>query len=470
MSFRDPAACLAMAGDRILRPVNRGGQADLEYFLASSAARQLLAEGDIVSTESLSLTEPANAALSTNLFPFQAALLLEHEPIPFQSYPYEWPAEMLHAAATLTIRIARRILPETIGLKDATPFNVLFRGPKPVFVDVLSFEKRDGASPIWLAEAQFVRTFILPLLLYKRYGVPPHQHFVNSREGVPPEDAYAFAGPFTRLSPAFLRWASLPTWLGRANGAAGVNSATIQSKQADLANSQFILRTALRQLDRAVAKLTPRPRSRSSWSRYEGCTHYDERARAAKEDFVARCLDQVGPTSVLDVGCNIGRFSRLAGRKGATVVGIDSDPAVVGQVWRMADAERLNILPLVQSVAMPSPATGWWNRECPSFLDRAAGQFDLVMLLAVVHHLLVTDRIPLDEIVDLAAFLSRRAVLAEYVGPEDEMFRAIARGRDHLHANLNAVLFRESWQRRFRLAASEKIPGTSRELHLFIKS
>src|SRR5207249_3979296 len=109
------------------------------------------------------------------------------------------------------------------------------------------------------------------------------------------------------------------------------------------------------------------------------------------------------------------------------------DPAVVGATWRRARAEQLDLLPLVVDLAQPTPATGWDNREWPGFLERARGQFDAVLMLAVLHHLLVTERVPLPAILALAAALTRDLAIIEFVAPEDPMFRRLARGREGLH-------------------------------------
>ena len=464
VSFRDPSGCLAVAENRVLRAVNAQGRDDCKAFMASEAGRQLLADLDVIPTRSLSLSEDGNHALAQDVFRFQPALLLEHDRIPFSSYPYEWPPEMLHAAGTLTLRIARMLLRNDLGLKDATPFNVLFLGPKPIFIDVLSFERRDGGNPIWLPEAQFVSAFLLPLLVYKHHQIFPHQHFAARRDGIPPEDVFTLTSMFRRFAPSFLRWVSLPTLLGRK----GERPQIVQRKL-DPSKSRFILGYVFRQLEASLKRLAPKRGRRSTWSGYESCTHYDRAASKIKEEFVAVCLDRVRPTRVLDVGCNVGRFSRIAARKGAGVIAIDLDPVVVGEVWHMARQETLDILPLVQNLSVPSPAIGWRNRECPSFLERAERSFQMVFLLAVIHHLLVTDRIPLDEIVELIARLSSDAVVVEYVGPEDDMFRRIARGRERLHAGLTPESFEDAWKRRFELVDSRAIPGTSRKLYLFAK-
>ena len=134
-------------------------------------------------------------------------------------------------------------------------------------------------------------------------------------------------------------------------------------------------------------------------------------------------------------------------------------------LWRRSHDQDLDILPLVVNMARPSPALGWRNRECASFLERARGGFDMVMMLAVLHHLLVSERIPLDEVLDLAAEMTTDYLLIEWVAPEDEMFRRIARGRDHLHAGLNTVAFETACRTRFEILRSIRIGGNHRWLY-----
>jgi hypothetical protein len=172
---------------------------------------------------------------------------------------------------------------------------------------------------------------------------------------------------------------------------------------------------------------------------------------------------------VLDVGANEGFFSALAARCGASVISIDSDPAVVGCIWRLAADRDLDILPLVVDITRPTPSMGWRNRECLSFLDRAQAQFDLVMMLAVIHHMLITERIPLPEILNLAADLSRDCVLIEYVEPGDPMFRSLLRGRDRLYHHLSRDFFEASLAERFVVLESTRIEGLDRWLYLLRK-
>ena len=197
-----------------------------------------------------------------------------------------------------------------------------------------------------------------------------------------------------------------------------------------------------------------------------GSNNYSDNQFAAKERFVTEVLKDFAPRSVLDVGCNVGHFSEISARAGARVVAIDLDSTVVGSVWRRACAQQLDILPLVINLTRPSPALGWLNQECRSFLDRAQGHFDLVLMLALLHHLVVTERVPIDEVLSLAATLTRDLAVIEFVGPEDSMFQRLTRGRGHLHRNLTRNVFEDAAVKYFDILRSQPNETQTRSLYL----
>ena len=473
-SFRDPAGQLFRFSGRIVRAVLPQGAADLDAFLASAAARKFAESGRLVGTESLSAEGLAQAIGATEsqtlLAAFPGAIFLDHERVPFPSFPYEWPPEMLHAAASLTLDLAEALLRENLGLKDGTPYNVLFRGSRPVFVDVLSVERREPGDATWLPYAQFVRTFLLPLAAAENLGLPLDQALLGRRDGLEPEDVYRMCGALRRLRPPFLTLATLPTWLG-ARQDPDDHSVYQKKLHEDPEKARYILGLLFRGLRKSLAKVAPREGKRSAWSEYMAAdNNYSSEHFAAKQSFVEAALKEFQPRRVLDVGANTGHFSALAARSGASVVAVDSDPVVVGEIWRNARGENLDILPLVVNLARPTPATGWRNRECQGFLERARGGFDAVLLLAVIHHMLVTERIPLDEVLALAAELSTGIVIAEYVDPQDSMFRRLTRGRQHLHSDLDQPAFENACRAHFEIARSQQIEGTHRRLYLLRRS
>ena len=473
VSFRDPAGSLFPLNGRILRAVTALGAGDLDAFFASTAAQHFTADKKIAGTRKLHPDEARRVLTDERVRRLYEAIsgdmLVEHERIDFPSFPYEWAPEMLHAAGVLTLDLAEALLTDGMGLKDATPYNVLFRGPEPVFIDVLSFERRDARDPTWLPYAQFVRTFLLPLLANRHFGIALDQILTTRRDGLEPEEVYRWSTWLQRLKPSFLSLVSMPTWLGSKRSA---DDRKIYEKKllSDPEKARYILRSVLRGLRRSLNRLEPQTGSTSSWTNYmDTNNNYTDEHFAAKEKFVAEAMAEFAPRRVLDAGCNTGHFSALAARNGASVVAIDYDPVVLGSLWRQARSEKLDVLPLVVNLTRPTPGTGWRNRESAGFLDRARGHFDAVLMLAVIHHMLVTERIPLAEILELAAELTKDILIVEFIAPTDSMFQRLTRGREELHKDLNHLLFETHCRERFTIVRSQHVDSSSRWLYLLRK-
>jgi hypothetical protein len=247
---------------------------------------------------------------------------------------------------------------------------VLFRGSQPVFIDVPSFEKRAVGDPMWKPYAQFVRTFLLPLLACRTWGDTLAGCFITRRDGLEPEQLFRRCGWLQRLRPPFLGLVTLPAWLSRSGEAQGTYRERLM---ADAAKARFILEMTLKRLPRLLDQTQPRPKRASTWSDYMATHSYNDDAFKLKESFVREALAEARPDWVLDVGANTGHFSALAASAGASVVALDSDVQCVDGIWRRARAQNLDILPLVVDFARSSPALGWRNREQPSFLERARG-------------------------------------------------------------------------------------------------
>ena len=480
-SFRDPAGGVFRHQGRVLRTVKPAFVPEFESFLATRVAREGIDSGRIPKTWRLGPTESAG-------FTREPEAIFEHERVPFPSYPYEWPAEMLHAAAELTLDLASSALEEGFGIKDATPYNVLFRGSAPVFVDLLSFERREPLDPTWMAYGQFVRTFLLPLAAHKYFGMAPGEVLAAHRDGLEPETVYQWLGWWRRLNPPLLGLVSLPRWMARGGSGNGRRRADLyHPKRAGSAEqARFILQGLLRSCRRHLRALSPGTPKQSAWTDYLGHKSlYSAQQLSQKEGFIKQALESgsafargrshlLGGThggsrqTVLDIGANEGHFSFLAARAGASVVAIDSDPAVAGKIWRTAG--DLDVLPLVVNLARPTPSIGWRNRECDSFLERASpqasGGFDMVLMLAVLHHLLVSERIPLEDVLKLASELTRGYAVIEFVAPEDPMFQQIVRGRERLHGDLTVDRFEQAARAHFDVVRAQQIDGLNRWLYL----
>jgi SAM-dependent methyltransferase len=459
LSFRDPDGFVFRSQDRIFRCVFAHAAQNLRAFLPSGIATTWMSESVLAATAVISvdsghdLLPDLREELRKDLP--RHAVILEHEPIPFPNYPYEWPPEMLHAAGNLTVRLARESLDDGFGLKDATPYNIMFDGPRPVFIDILSFEKRDSLDTLWRPYAQFVRSFVYPLLAARYGGVRIDELLLVHRDGIEPQRMLGMLPGWRRWMPPFLAAVTIPALLSRKDRDAG--TAVVQAR--DTQEAKFVMARRLRKAERLLAEVPSRPQAFEYMKsgRIYSETEWDEKQRVITET-----LERYRPVSVLDVGCNIGHFSSLAARMGARVVAIDHDPDAVGVVWKTAVSERLSILPLVVNIARPPGACGWSNAEFAGFLDRARGKFDCVLMLALLHHLLVNERVPLDSIFDLAASLTTRLLIVEYIDPADPQFRSIARGRDALHRDLTADSFEFAARRLFEIAGTQAVTPTRR--------
>ena len=313
-SFRDPAGSLFRYQGRVLRVVNAIGAADLEAFLASPSGQKLMAAGTVVPTRALDAAECRALLADPSVRELYDArggqMILEHERVDFPSFPYEWNAEMLHAAGMLTLDLAQALLADGLGLKDGTPYNILFRGPAPVFIDVLSFERRQPGDATWLPYAQFVRTFLLPLLANQAYGLGLDQILTTRRDGLEPEEVYRWSKPSQRLRPPFFSLVSMPTWLGGKHKQDD-NSIYQKKLMSDPEKARFILDHMLNGLRRTLRRLKPAEGKSSVWSDYMSTNNnYTADHFQAKQRFVGEALAEFPSRSVLDVGCNTGPLQR----------------------------------------------------------------------------------------------------------------------------------------------------------------
>jgi SAM-dependent methyltransferase len=414
-------------------------------MLAEPLIRRWMDEGRLVRTTAVDVAD-----IDAECF--------EHERISFVSHPGEWAPEMLAAAAELTLELSRALLPLGLQLKDATPANILFRGVQPVFVDLPSIVAREPGGCLWNARHQFETTFLLPLIASAEAGLPIAMTLANPVAGLSHEALARILGARRWLKPRLWRTVAMPAAL--ASRAAAKAGSRGSMKVASEQQARFILDRSLAGLSRELQRWTAHlAAGRSHWQAYTATRgHYGGADLEVKRGFVRDAIGVTRPKAVLDIGANTGEFSEIAARH-AEVVAMDIDERSVASIFARARESRPAILPLVGNFGRPTPATGWRNAESDSFLARAAGRFDLVLMLAVVHHLRVTEGVPVSEQFDAVAGITRRHLLVEFVPVTDPMFAAIARGREALYGDCERAAFEAALNGKFAIEKNQALPN-----------
>jgi SAM-dependent methyltransferase len=470
LTFRDPAGQLRLTTTHALRRIHPSAEDAVRDFLASPLRAALERSGDLITS---SIADPSRHACIRS-----GELWLEHPRIDPISYPWEWTAAQWRAAAELTLRVAAQAVDAGWTLKDATPLNVLFAGARPVLVDVLSLERRDSRSTVWLAYGQFVRTFLLPLVAAKHLKWPL-QATLFWRDGYEPTAIARALPPRQLLHPRLLDVVTLASMFESSGGKGDKQTKSRGLSSArDPELARHILRKRIARLEKQIAYAAP-TQTRSQWSEYtQSASHYSAADVEAKQQFVRGVLDSCRPERVLDIGANTGSYSMIAAEAGAQVLALDNDEAAIDALWRTAAEKDLPIAALVANIARPTPAAGWRNKEHLSLLDRLQdrlgdglndrhnGGFDLVLMLAVIHHLILREQVPLKLVGELCASLTRRWLVVEWVPPSDPMYQEWLRGRDDLYGHLSETDLTQALAPFFH-ARLRTILGNQRVLLLF---
>ncbi len=454
-SFRDPLSQVFITDDEVLRGLTAEGLAEFEAVAAAPFFKQLVADGLLIETELLAEgSHPLHGSW---------AGVLRHRRLPVVSYPYEWTFEMLRDAALVQLEVARRAVQAGFSSKDATSFNVAFDGTRPVFIDVGSFEKPRLREP-WPGYRQFCELFLNPLVIQAVAGVAFHPWLRGSINGIGPVDTAAVVPLRRRLRRGLLAHVTLQARSERRHAATATAEIDDTGDKARPGFSRAMVLAQIDSLEKGVRAMRWKAQ-RSTWSEYSERSHYLGDDLPAKDRFVGEAVEASGAELVCDLGANDGRFSKIALAHGAErVVAADVDHLVVDKLYRhLRDIDETRILPLVLDLANPSPGTGWASRERSTFTTRVRP--DLVLCLAVVHHLALSNTVPFDEIVDYLAEFGA-ALVVELPHPEDPMVKILlSRKRPGLFDHYNRDAWERSLERRFTIDERLVLPSGTRTLY-----
>jgi hypothetical protein len=376
--------------------------------------------------------------------------------VPFLSYPYEWPFSMLQDAALLQLDLNRRALAADLTLKDASPYNVQWRGAAPVFIDVGSFERLRPDEP-WAGYRQFCMLFLYPLMLQAYKDLPYHALLRGSLDGIPPAHARAvLSGSGDRFRKGVL--ANVVMHARLEDRYADVSGREVKQQMRRAGFNKELLDATQAKLEKVVRGLEWRP-GETAWTGYGEDNSYDAAAAERKAGFVREAAGRRRSALTWDIGCNDGTYARIAAEEADVVVAFDADHATVDGLYRrLRDERRTDILPLVMSVTDPSPDLGWRGLERASLERR--GRPELALLLAVVHHVCITGNVPVRELLDWVHSLGAVAVI-EFPDRSDPMVQKLLGGkREGANPDYEAAAFERALAERFEIERSAAVSPT----------
>lgn len=412
-SFRDRHARVHVVDDRVIRVFSQDGRRGWDAAVSSGLVEQLNGDALLISS---------SEGVAPDRFGLEGALAVESELIEPITYPSEWSFEMLRDAALLTLDVTDAALARGLELKDASGFNVVFDGCRPVFVDLGSFDA--GYSGHWRGYAQFVDHFLVPLMLTAYRGVPFQSYLRGHLDGIPIAHAARFLTGRSRFRRGVLKHVVLRSMVEGRTREYGA------SERGRLRSGAALPVEVTRRLVAGMRALVERleDRGSSEWEHYGDDVPYSAEDHATKRKIFGEMVEQSGGGALaMDVGANDGTFADLLAEHHQRVLALDIDERAVDRNYRdRRSTERgSRIVPAVVDIADPPGGRGWAGRERLALADRARPS--LASWLAVVHHLSITGGVPLELVGHQIVATSPRSVV-EWIDPEDPQVELLMAG------------------------------------------
>jgi ribosomal protein L11 methylase PrmA len=448
-SFRDAAGSVFESGSGVFRSLTKDGVRRFEAYRSSGFQDTVERSGRVVKT------------LPVGSRDADSAPVLQHERVKFISYPYEWPFSLLKTAALFHLRLNLDAIRHGLKMVDASAFNVQFEGVRPIFIDVLSFDRYVADEP-WIAHTQFCTQFLNPLLLASRKGVAYHAWYRGDLEGIGVTETSRLLGPWSWFSLDALFNVHLPA---KANRSARLASGAAITKLRQARVPQSAVVSLMRRLAAWIERMQLPASGAPGWDDYRSQRAAFARDDGLRETLVREAVGELKPAVVLDVGCNDGLYSALAIAAGAGfAVGIDADDRALEQCFARACAQQLPLLPLRVDWCNQTPSQGWRGKERSAFSSRCKADF--LIAFAVLHHISVGRNVPLADAVACLVEAAPRGLI-EFVPPGDPLLDRLLGLKSARPIDYDEKAFFRALGARSRIVRRTRLPDSGRILAVY---
>ena len=450
-SFRDRQGRIFYSEDRIFRALGKKGWRDWKLLCSTNFFNRYSAQRKIVPT-----CEVGDFDLQQLEGNWVGAL--EHERIPFVSYPYEWCFSMLKDAGLLHIDLILSALEENMILKDATSYNIQWVGTQVMFIDTGSFAEYKKGEP-WKGYRQFSQLFLYPLMIQCYKGLPFQPLLRGRLEGIHPADCNSIMSSRDLFRSGVFSHVYLQNKLGKRYGSIPID---VKKSLRKAGFRKKLITANLRKIRKLITCLDWSP-TVSTWSEYASDNSYSNSDEHLKREFVEIVTRSRSRTLVWDLGCNTGIYSRIAASNSDCVIAMDSDQLAIDRFYqKLKEEKEKRILPLVNDLSDPSPRWGWNYLERKNLSDR--GKPDLILALALIHHVVISANIPLPDFIKWLAQNSCELVL-EFVDKSDSMVAELLRNKDDQYVDYEKGFLEKNLKKFYRIQSQQNLKSGMRTLY-----
>jgi hypothetical protein len=446
-SFRDPSGFIFESNIAVFRQINKNYQQHYDFLMSSGLYDALVDKKYLI---------PHKEIHSIDTSP-ETYKIIQPVKIAFISYPYEWSFSMLKDAALLTLRIQKEAILRGLTLKDASAYNIQFQNGNPIFIDTLSFEINQKGNT-WSAYKQFCQHFLAPLMLMTTVDISLNSLLKIHIDGIP-------LALTSKLLPK-LSWLKLSSFLHIHL------HASIQKKYADTDDAKKrtvkLKENGLLHLTDSlisvIKNMTYLPQH-TEWGEYyqKGKNNYSNDAFKSKKTLISNIIEKIKPKMVWDLGGNTGVFSRLASQLEIETICFDIDPAAVEiNYLSVKQNKESHILPLLFDLNNPSSSIGWANKERRKITHR--GKPDVVLALALVHHIAISNNVPLPKIAHYFASFCPNLII-EFVPKEDTQVKKLLATREDIFYTYNKLSLEEAFKEYFLIKEQYPVEQSDRTIY-----
>jgi hypothetical protein len=466
-SFRDNSGFIFYHQGELFRAITYSYTDDYAYLIKSGLYNYLVDEKLLI-PHSVERLETLREEVSSDKLDAKIYKVIQPDKINFITHPYEWCFSQLKDAALTTLKIQKAALKYGMTLKDSSAYNIQFFRGRPILIDTLSFEIVNDGEP-WQAYDQFCKNFLVPLALAAFSDIRLNLMLKNFIDGIPLELAVKILGRKAFLFPGIF----VHIYLHSKFQVRYSNKNKPLSVKKKWMSKEALFRLT-GNLETTINKLRLK-KNKTKWSNYYSDAYHTKTYLKEKKEIVKSYIEKVKPNRVVDLGANDGEFSKIAAASSKVVLAFDSDPYCIEECYNYTKINNIqNLIPIVADLTNPSPSIGWANSERLSLLERSNAEHAcsvgrLVLALAIIHHLCISNNVPFNLLVDFIDKIGDWLII-EFIPKSDPMVKKLLLHRKDIFGNYNVEIFKKEFLKYFSIIEYKKVSGTERIIYLMKKN